>query len=145
MYLHSLKRITLSNHCTVEIIPAGISLDYVAELRSKRANGPKKGDLGSENTGMYAPSACFSLIFVCGMCLLRLSHLTTAMIPTKQKPKAPNVFHFLNTALANPAPRGVASSAPKNEGTFHPSFLQSHRIVFAWSRSPMADIASGRV
>jgi hypothetical protein len=36
---------------TVEIIPAGISLDYVAELRAKRANRQKKGDLGSENTG----------------------------------------------------------------------------------------------
>lgn len=36
----------------VEVVPPGVSLDYIAELRERKAHKRKKGDLGSENTGM---------------------------------------------------------------------------------------------
>ena len=71
----------------VEVIPPGVTLDRLAEIRARKLNKgqrPKRGQLGSENTVRAKPSNAES-----------------------QAPPKPDVFDFINTRLA-----GASASAP---------------------------------
>lgn len=66
----------------VEVIPAGVSLDTLADLRARRLNGKKgrrrRGELGSENTAKQQSN--------------------------DKPPPPPDLFSFINTHLAVAAP-----------------------------------------